>query len=273
MLGYDAGARLLLITADDGGMCHAVNQGVTEAFDAGLVAGVSVMTAGPWFMELVELAHERPQMDCGVHLSVTSEWRGLRWGPVACRDRVRSLLDRDGYFHASEHDFFRHADPTEVAIEFRAQIQRAVDAGLQPSRLDSHMAAYHWDERFFEIALELAREFRLVLQVGYGPHRDRLRREGWPAVDRLLWESPLTTIEEREAHYRENIRRLTPGLTEMLVFPAKDGDELRAMTAETAALRDFDRRFLTDQQTKTLIEQERVTLLDGDAWRRLRPAV
>jgi predicted glycoside hydrolase/deacetylase ChbG (UPF0249 family) len=260
-LGYHHDARLLIISADDAGMAHAVNRGVQQCFAAGLVTSTSVIVPGPWFPEFVRMKAENPAIECGVHLTVTSEWRAMRWGPVASRDRVPSLLDDEGYFRRDEHDFYKNARPDEVRLEFRTQIERAIAHGLAPTHLDSHMGTYHWNEEFFQIAAELAREFGLTMQVGFGAARDRLRQQGWALVDRLVWDSLELPVETHESFYRETIRQLPPGVTELLIFPACDDPELRAMAPHTFAQRVFDWRFFTDPATKAWLDGEGVKLI------------
>lgn len=256
LLGYGSESRLVLINADDAGVCHAVNEAVLDVFAAGIVQSTTVMPPAPWFMEFVRLKKRHPELHCGIHLTVTSEWDGMRWGPLAPRDKVPSLLDDEGYFFRSEHDFFERADPEHVAIEFRAQVEWAIRAGLEPTHLDSHMGAYHWDERFFEIAKQLAFEHGLCMRVGYPPRRDQLRGEGWMVPDRLVWDSYDVAEPDRAAFYFENFKRLEPGVTELLIHPGHAGPELTAMCGQTAGHRAFDLAFFTDPKIKTFLDEQ-----------------
>ncbi|NLH47588.1 MAG: ChbG/HpnK family deacetylase [Myxococcales bacterium] len=270
LLGYPKDSRLLILNADDAGVCHAINEGIVEIFKAGLVKSSSVMIPAPWLMEFVHLKKENPAIKCGVHLTTTSEWRGLRWGPVASRDKVPSLLDSEGYFYASEHDFFAKAAPEEVELEFRAQIERAIALGLQPTHIDSHMGAYHWDERFFQIAYELAKEFGLAMRIAYAPRRDRLRQEGKACVDRLIWDSYEVPIGDRSLYYRENLKRLEPGVTEIIIHPSKDTEELRAICQNTAINRVFDLEFFSCQEIQTFLAREGIVCIGYDALQALQ---
>jgi predicted glycoside hydrolase/deacetylase ChbG (UPF0249 family) len=264
LLGYDEDARLLIVNADDAGMCHAVNSSLVEVFGAGIVKSTTVMACAPWFREFVEIVRDVPEIHYGIHLTATSEWDTLRWGPIAGRERVPSLLDADGYFYRSEHDFFRHAKPEHVAIEFRAQIEFALAAGLTPTHLDAHMGAYHWDERFFRLAKAMAAEHGLTMRIGFAPRRDLLRAEGWAVADKLVWETYDVPVADRELFYKECIRRVAPGVTEMLCHPARPSDELRAICEQTADYRTFDFRFFTDPKTKAFLDDEGIVCIGFD---------
>jgi len=256
LLGYPPDAKLLLINFDDAAMCHAVNQALVPVFTAGMVQSCTVMVPSPWFMEFVNLKKNHPEIHCGVHLTVTSEWKHYRWGPVAGTDRVPTLVDDHGYFHQSEHDFFSLADRHELEIEFRAQIERAIRYGLEPTHIDSHMGAYHLDDDNFRLARSLAEEYDLTMRVVYPPRREALRQEGWVVVDRVLFDSYDVPLPQREEYYRENLRRLEPGVTELLVHCARESDELRAICRSTWSHRVFDFEFFTSPTTRRFLKEE-----------------
>src|SRR5215216_5920765 len=129
-LGYPRDAKLLIVHADDLGMAHSVNAATMKAFETGLVNSGSIMVPCPWLPEIAAYARANPQADLGLHLTLTSEWTSFRWGPVTSKDRVSSLLDKNGYFHLLETEAASHADPKEVELEIRAQIERARAFGI-----------------------------------------------------------------------------------------------------------------------------------------------
>src|SRR5689334_18752069 len=120
-LGYPRDAKLVIVHADDLGMAHSVNAATTKAFQTGLVNSASIMVPCPWLTEIAAYARANPQADLGLHLTLTSEWTNLRWGPMAPKDRVSSLLDKDGYLRLTETEAAEAADPKEVEMEIRAQ--------------------------------------------------------------------------------------------------------------------------------------------------------
>src|SRR5215467_10969946 len=132
-LGYSRDAKLIIVHADDLGMSHSVNIATIKAFQSGLVNSGSIMVPCPWLPEIAAYARANPQADLGLHLTLTSEWTQLRWGPVAPKDRVASLLDPNGYFRLTESEAAKYADPKEVELEIRAQIERAKSLGIVPT--------------------------------------------------------------------------------------------------------------------------------------------
>ncbi|HKG46216.1 MAG TPA: polysaccharide deacetylase family protein, partial [Pyrinomonadaceae bacterium] len=138
-LGYARDAKLLIVHADDLGMAHSVNAATIKALETGLVNSGSIMVPCPWLSEVAAFARANPQADLGLHLTLTSEWTSFRWGPVSSRDRVSSLLDKEGYFYLTESEAAAHADPNQVEMEITAQIERARALGIRPTHLDSHM--------------------------------------------------------------------------------------------------------------------------------------
>src|SRR5215217_7251520 len=124
-LGLPADAKLLIIHADDLGMSHSVNAASIKSFESGLVNSGSIMVPCPWFAEIASYARSHVEADLGLHLTLTSEWKFFRWGPVLSKDRVATLLDRDGYLHPTEVEAARQIDPQQAEAEIRAQIERA----------------------------------------------------------------------------------------------------------------------------------------------------
>jgi len=77
---------------------------------------------------------------------------------VASNDKVRSLVDENGYFH---HDWTAttRIDPKEVELELRAQIDRAYAMGVRPTHLDSHQY------RLYENGKDLSKSFSGLLTI------------------------------------------------------------------------------------------------------------
>src|SRR5438477_4697320 len=95
-LGYPANARLLVLHADDLGMSHSVNRATFEALEHGWITSASILVPCPWFPEVVSWARGHADADLGIHLALNSEWTTFRWGPIAPKESVASLLDPDG---------------------------------------------------------------------------------------------------------------------------------------------------------------------------------
>src|SRR5205809_5097318 len=128
-LGYPADTKLIIVHADDLGETHAVNAAAIKALQGGTINSASIMVPCPWFPEIADYAKSHPEIDFGLHLTLTSERIYYRWGPVASKDKVPSLVDKNGYFH---HDWSRdtHIDPKDAELELRGQIDRAYAMGI-----------------------------------------------------------------------------------------------------------------------------------------------
>lgn len=161
--------KILLIRCDDIGMSHSVNLAAKELIDAGLKFSTSVMVPCAWFDEAVSILKEAKNVSIGVHLTLNSEWKNYRWGPVAGVSRVPSLVDSLGYFFPSRAKFFENNPSVEeVEIELRAQIEKAVKAGLNISYLDYHMGTAVDKPEMRKVVEKLAREFNLGISRYFG---------------------------------------------------------------------------------------------------------
>lgn len=133
--------RAVIPHVDDLGATTGANQAFLRLARRGLVTCGSVIVPGPAFGEIVDAAGGEASLDLGVHLTLTSEWAHHRWAPLSTRSPASGLVDGDGYFWRSVADVGRHLVPEAAEAELRAQVERALQAGLRPTHLDAHMAA------------------------------------------------------------------------------------------------------------------------------------
>jgi chitin disaccharide deacetylase len=140
LLGYPAEARLLIINADDFGMCHATNNAIIQALKKGVLCSTTVMVPCPWALHAMHFLADHPAIPFGIHLTVISDWVDYRWGPVTPKDKVPSLINRDGYFYDFDHmpEFFAQVRLDQLEMEFRGQIEAVLVAELKPTHLDWH---------------------------------------------------------------------------------------------------------------------------------------
>jgi len=179
----------LVIRSDDAGMSHSVNMGLQKLIATGLPVSVSVMFPTPWYQETVEMLKRNPAVSVGIHLTLNSEWKNYRWGPVLGRTAVPSLVDADGYFFQSAEALHQnHPDLKELENELRAQIQRALGSGLKIDYVDYHMGTAVRYPEFREITERLAREFGLGMSQYFGETRHDPQYAAAPAnkTDSLL---------------------------------------------------------------------------------------
>jgi len=129
-LGYADNTKLLIIHADDIGVSHSENIATFLALKAGTVNSGSIMMPCPWVPEVAEYVLKNPEVDFGLHLTLTAEWESMKWGPVASKDKVSSLINENGYFYSNCLTFGQKAKVDEAIIELRAQIDKAILLGI-----------------------------------------------------------------------------------------------------------------------------------------------
>lgn len=175
-LGWAPGDRVAIVHVDDAGMSHDSNLGAVRSIVDGVANSVSVMMPCPWVPEFVAMLREHPEIDAGLHLTLTSEWDGYRWGPLVGRDRAPGLVDDEGCLWGTVQEVVANASPDEVEAEIRAQIRRARDMGFEPTHLDSHMGTLFATPEFVERYVKVGIETGIPVMVP-GGHNTLLRRQ------------------------------------------------------------------------------------------------
>ena len=185
LLGYPEDARLLILNADDFGFCHAINAGITGVLREGVVRSTTVMVPCPWAMEAIRFLGDHPELPFGVHLTVMSDPLDYRWGPVAAREKVPSLVDRAGYFYNFDdiHARLAQLNLTELETEYRAQIEAVLAAGLMPTHLDWHALRIGRRPEIVDLMARLAKEYGLALRVMGQTVIEHLQSQGLPTID------------------------------------------------------------------------------------------
>jgi hypothetical protein len=258
-LGLCPDDRAVVIHADDLGMCQATLAGLEELLEAGIVSSGSLMVPCPWFRAAARFATGHPRADLGVHLTLTSEWKTYRWGPVSTADPASGLLDAEGCFPATARAVQATGDPAAAAREIEAQVARAAGEGIALTHVDTHMGAVA-HARFMESYVDTA------LRHGLPPMLPRLDEKGWRELSRdhaggglddgaIRRAMVLTqSLEERGvplmdavsglslagdpalrvAEAKAVLAGLKPGVTHFVIHPARDTPELRAITPDWA---------------------------------------
>lgn len=280
--------RYLIIHSDDAGMSHSANRGTIDAMEQGIVSSASIMVPCSWFVEIAEYARTHPERDFGVHLTLTCEWKTYRWGPVASRDRVPSLLDEQGYFWRSTEQVAQHAKAEEVELELRAQIDRAREFGVPLTHLDTHMGSVVSRPDLLEIYVRLgieydlpvlflrglserlATEYPALAETGAAMLK-RLHEQRLPVLDQMAQFYSPPPGKTRKQAYLECLRDLPAGVSQLIVHCGYDDPELRAIT-NSAPARDEDRRVFSDPEVIQLIKQQGITVITWKQFREMRAA-
>jgi hypothetical protein len=267
-LGYGPQDRLVILSCDDLGCCHAANIGVYQALREGSATCASLMVPAPWARHAARMA--TPADDIGVHLTLNAEHESYRWGPIT---HAPSLQSGEGGFPRSLEDLWEHADQTEVQRELRAQIERALAWELDVTHLAPHLTAITLRPEFFDVYLELAAEFELPIRL---PSTVTPEQAGFP-FRRLAAEEGVVFPDHFDHDWRAGsaarvyaaIDALQPGVTEIHVQPVVDTPEVRAL-GETAQGWIDDLALITSSDLAARLERSGATLI---GYRELRDAM
>jgi len=258
-LGHKADARLVILSCDDLGAFHAANIGIYDALHKGVATCASIMVPAPWARHAINNYNGE---DIGVHLTLNSEHSDYRWSSIT---NSASLASGEGGFPRTIDDLWEHADPAEVLRECRAQIERAMAWGLDPTHLAPHLTAITLRPEFFDIYIQLACEFRLPIrlpssisadQAGF-PFRKLAAEEGivFPDFFDHDWRTG-----SRERVFR-SLKNLQPGVTEIHVQPCIDTPEIRALGPIAEGWVDDYELMVNDRELREAIKESRATLI------------
>jgi hypothetical protein len=278
-LGYPAGSRLLIVNGDDSGMCHTANLATIAALEEGLMTSSTIMVPCPWFPEIADYAKAHPEKDFGLHLVQTSEWQTYRWGPVAPKSEVPGLIDPDGYFWHEVPQVYAKAKPEEAYIEARAQVRKALDAGVDVTHLDSHMGTLQLHPAFIEQYLKLGVEFDLPLRMasqatmekgGAGGVRAAASAMGLIFPDDFIYEDLKDERKDVKGYWMGKMATLKPGVTELFIHAGMPTDELKAVTHSWKTRTEEFELFTHDPEMKALLEKEKIIRIGWSPLRALQ---
>jgi chitin disaccharide deacetylase len=267
-LGYAADAKLVILHADDVAMAHSVNTASLAALDQKAISSASVMVTCPCLTEVAEYAKSHPDADLGVHLTLTSEWKTYRWGPVAPKDQVPSLLDPQGYFYPDVPSAAAHIKPKEAEREIRAQIELAMNMGIHPTHLDMHMMTLAATPQLYATLVKVGHDLHLPFLAvrGNGGRRIKwLLSETDIVFDSLVGFDSNVPPDQWTESYVKALDLLKPGLHYLIVHPGHDDAELEAVTVDQqsygAAWRQRDFNTVTSPEFKHALERNRIILV------------
>jgi len=248
-LGFAENDRVVIIHADDIGMCQASVTAFAELAAFGLISSGAVMVPCAWFPTAAAGSRAQPSDDLGVHLTLTCEWDAYRWAPISTCDHESGMIDAEGYFYRTTELAQTHGRPDAVARELAAQVERALAAGMRPTHVDTHMGAVY-SAAFLPAYLDVARRYRLppmffrADEAGWrerGAHAQdaanmaqlsrQFEADGVPLLDNIAM-MPLDAPAERIDQAKRMFESLPPGLTHFIIHPSHDTPELRAIAAD-----------------------------------------
>lgn len=262
-------AKTVVIHVDDVGMCHGANRAFLELSSAGFVTSGSVMVPCPWFLEVAEAAADDTTLDLGVHLTLTAEKTHYKWRPLTDVGAGSALVDDNGFFWPDVSSA-RGGDPAAAEAELRAQIDRALAAGIDVTHLDAHMGATFAPE-FIGAYQRMGDDYELpILLTGllesYSArnHLQGVREETYQEAisqardrGRVLFDLVLETDWNRQGPprptYEPIFEQIGEGLTFMALHPNAPG-ELDAIEPDSAHIRVGEYELFSDEGFRAWVD-------------------
>lgn len=290
-LGYPKGKKVLIIHVDDVGMSYESNQGAIKAIRNGVANSLSVMMPCGWVPGFVSYWKETKDLDAGLHLTMTSEWKDYRWAPLAGKPAVKGLVDPEGAMWRSVADVVKNASADEVETEIRAQLDRARTMGFEPTHMDSHMGTLFAKPEFLERYLKVGMQEKIPVMFP-GGHNTAIRSdekmideqfEMTQTIGKQLWNAGLPVLDDLEntsygwkgpengdksekamqqyktGKYIEAITKLKPGLT-MVIMHCTIHTEVFPQISDSWPTREGDYLAMIDPELRKYIEKEGIIL-------------
>lgn len=288
-LGWKKDDRVLILHMDDAGMSYDSNLGIIKVLENGVAPSLSVMMPCPWVPHIVHYMKDHPATDAGLHLTLTSEWREFRWGPLAGKPAVPGLVDQEGALWRSVAGVVQHSSADEVDREIRAQLERAVTMGFQPTHLDSHMGTLFATPAYLMkyVQLGIDKQIPVMLPGGHASYlladRDSgVTKDTVAAVRQLgakLWAAGLPVLDDlhntsygwkipkdmgrsdaelqkwRAGLYKETLSKLTPGLT-MVIMHCTSPTEVFDKISDSGDIRRADMLAMLDPDLRAFLKRE-----------------
>jgi hypothetical protein len=275
LLGYPADSKLLIIHADDVGMCRSVNRATFLALEEGGLSSASVMVPCQAFPEAAEYFARHPEFDIGIHSTLISEHPDYKWGPVSAKPHRPEMVDAEGHFWP--HNGLLRASPAEVEDEISAQLILAKQSGIRPTHIDSHTFSVARPE-YIPAYINVARKFELPFLItehwhSYCSPDDPATAED-TIVDDVFQAGRDLAPFSLENFYLSVLRQVKAGLSQLIVHPAFDDPEMRAIykdrEAYGAAWRQRDFEIMCSQKFKSAIHENGIQVVN---WGMIRSAV
>ncbi|GAB3181118.1 polysaccharide deacetylase family protein [Telluribacter humicola] len=288
-LGYPKGKKVVIMHVDDVGMSYESNQGTIRALTEGVATSFSIMMPCSWVPGFVHYMKQHPGLDAGLHLTLTSEWKDYRWGPLAGKPTVKTLVDAEGALWPSVSDVVKNGSADDVEREIRAQIDRARSMGFEPTHLDSHMGTLFATPAFIERYVKVGMQERIPVMFP-GGHNTAIQVDERMSPDMLamtrqiggqLWNAGLPVLDDlhnssygwkgnssmskkelqryKTEKYIDGLKNLKPGLT-MVIMHCTDPSEIFPHISDSGNTREGDLLAMIDPELRKYIEKEGIIL-------------
>ena len=246
-LGYPVDSKVVMLHADDIGMCSEANEAVIPYLLNDQIQSASAMVPCPWFNDIADWYKKHPEMDIGLHLTLTSEWKNYRWGPVSNSSSVPELIDTEGYLWRRVIDVASRTPVATIEKEIRAQIERAYERGIKPGHIDTHMGTLYSKVEYAEAFFNIAMEYGIPANViEFTPDRvQKFRKQGYPITARLIESGRKYTLpklddfssvpdgktyQNKKENFFDLIQNMEPGITEIIFHPSINSEGLKKIT-------------------------------------------
>ncbi len=296
-LGYPKGSKVLILHVDDVGMSYDSNEGAINSILNGAATSCSVMMPCPWVPAFIHYMKQHPQIDAGLHLTLTSEWGGYRWGPLAGKAAVPGLTDNEGDLWPSVADVVKHATADEVSTEIKAQIDRAKSMGFEPTHLDSHMGTLFASPAFTEVYIKAGIENHIPVMMPGGHdiliakqmHSSDATIQQMRILGKMLWDAGLPVLDDlhnetydwiipdsvkdndlklqryKTQKYIAALKTLRPGVT-MMIMHSTATTEVFAHISDSGPVRRGDMLTMIDPAFKKALDDQHIITV---TWREL----
>jgi len=264
LLGYPENQRLLILNADDFGMCHAINRGIIDVLEAGIIRSTSLMVCTPWANEAAEYLRQHPLVPFGVHLTAVCDSPFYTWGPCLPIDQVPALITPQCHFWGFDefHNISRPDFLPQLEREFCKQIEKVYSLGLHPDHLDWHSIRLNKKPGVFDMLLRLAQEFNLPLRVFGAENIQKVQAMGLPCNDYDLLDSYIIEPAGQPSRFAELARETKPGLNEWAIHPGIADEELMTIDPASLGIRQRDRDYWTSTEARQTLEAQNVVVVD-----------
>ena len=280
-LGYDPDAKLLIVHADDLGVAHSENRASIKVLENGGVNSASIMVPCPWFLEIAAYAKTYNFRDFGVHLTLNSEWKNYKWGPVSGRNTVPSMVDENGYFFDNTSEVGEKGKADEVMLELDNQVQMAIANHIDVTHLDTHMGAVLSKKEFFKAYLKVGNKYQLpvllaknIPWVNDADILSLIHDGNQVVVDQVFGAGPQDFDSGMATYYKNVLDQLEPGLNVLLIHLAFNDTEMKAVTKDHsywgAAWRQADFYFFSGKGFQLALEKNNIHLV---TWMEIRDKI